>query len=261
MIFAAGLGTRLRPLTNDRPKALVEVGGMPLLEITIRRLKHYGCTEIVINVHHFAEKIIAFLKEKNNFGIIIHISDERDWLLETGGGLKKAISFFTDNEPFLVCNADILTDLDLRKMYDAHCESKAIATVAVRNRETSRYLVFNKKQELVGWRNVKTEEVKWSKKTREDLTKNLAFSGIHVISPAFFDYFPKREKAFSIIPVYLKAAKKERVLAYPHNETIWLDVGKLPALKEAEKIVALVIPTKVEESELTSHQIPPLRSE
>lgn len=237
MIFAAGLGTRLRPLTNDRPKALVEVGGMPLLEIAIRRLKYYGCTEIVINVHHFAEKIITFLKEKKDFGIIIHISDERDLLLETGGGLKKAASFFSDNQPFLVCNADILTDLDLRKMYDAHCESKAIATVAVRNRETSRYLIFNQNQELIGWRNMKMEEVKWSKKTREDLTQNLAFSGIHVISSAFFDYFPKREKVFSIIPIYLKAAKKSRILAYPHDDTIWLDVGKLPALKEAETII------------------------
>lgn len=237
MIFAAGLGTRLRPLTNDRPKALVEVGGMPLLEIAIRRLKFYGCTEMVINIHHFAEKIIAFLKEKNDFGLTIHLSDERDLLLETGGGLKKAAHFFEDNQPFFVCNADILTDLDLRKMYDAHCQSNAIATMAVRNRETSRYLIFNQKEELVGWRNVKTKEVKWSKKTPEDLTRNLAFSGIHIISPAFFDYFPKEENAFSIIPIYLKAAEKEQILAYPHDDTIWLDVGKLPALEKAETIV------------------------
>lgn len=237
MIFAAGLGTRLRPLTNDRPKALVEVGGMSLLEIAIRRLKFYGCTDIIINVHHFAEKIITFLKEKNNFNLNIEISDERDLLLETGGGLKKATSFFSDNQPFLVCNADILTDLDLRKMYEAHCQSNAIATMAVRNRETSRYLIFNQHQELIGWRNVKTEEVKWSKKRKKDSPQNFAFSGIHVISPQFFDYFPKRKKAFSIIPIYLKAAKKDKVMAYPHDETIWLDVGKLPALKEAETIV------------------------
>jgi NDP-sugar pyrophosphorylase family protein len=122
-------------------------------------------------------------------------------------------------------------------MYDAHCQSNAVATMAVRNRETSRYLIFNQKKELVGWRNVKTEEVKWSKKTPVDSNQNLAFSGIHVISPAFFEYFPKEEKAFSIIPVYLKAAKEATILAYPHDETIWLDVGKFPALKAAETIV------------------------
>jgi NDP-sugar pyrophosphorylase family protein len=237
MIFAAGLGTRLRPLTNDRPKALVEVGGMSLLEISIRRLKYYGCTEIIINVHHFAEKIIAFLEKKKYFGIKISISHEKELLLETGGGLKKASYFFDDNQPFLVCNADILTDLDLRKFYDYHCQSNAIATMAVRNRKTSRYLIFNKKNELVGWRNIKTGDVKWTKKPRQRAISNRAFSGLHVISPAFFDYFPKDEEVFSIIPLYLAAAKEERVLAYPHDETIWLDVGKLPALKEAETIV------------------------
>ena len=237
MIFAAGLGTRLLPLTNDRPKALVEVGGMPLLEIAIRRLKYYGFTEIIINVHHFAEKIIAFLKEKNNFDIQITISHEKELLLETGGGLKKAAHFFDDNQPFLICNADILTNLDLRKFYDAHCQSNAIATMAVRNRATSRYLIFDKKNELVGWRNVKTDEVKWTNKPRKRSISNWAFSGLQVISPAFFKYFPNDETAFSTIPMYLAAAKDERVLAYPHDETIWLDVGKLSALEEAETIV------------------------
>ena len=237
MIFAAGLGTRLRPLTNDRPKALVEVAGKPLLEMAIRRLKKFGCTDLIINVHHFADKIIDFLEAHHHFDLNIEISDERNLLLDTGGGLKKAAPFFNDHRPFLVCNADIITDLDLRKLYDTHCQSDAMATLAVRKRTTSRYLIFNEEKELVGWRNVKTKEVKWSRKTPEKEVEDWAFSGIHVIHPDFFKFFPKTAEAFSIIPVYLKAAQKARILAYPHNESIWLDVGKPQALAEAETIM------------------------
>ena len=235
MIFAAGLGTRLRPLTNDKPKALVLVNGMPLLEIVIKRLKYYGFQSIIINVHHFADKVETFLTANANFGCDIHISDERDLLLETGGGLKKAQSFFDDNNPFLVCNTDILSSIDLGKMYEMHLNSNALATVAVRKRITSRYLIFDNNRALVGWTNVKTSEEKWSR-SKTAFTEHWAFSGIHVISPKIFDFMPK-EEAFSIIPVYLEAAKTTLIQAYPHDEDLWLDVGKLDALKKAATIL------------------------
>ncbi len=163
MLFAAGLGTRLRPLTDDRPKALVEVNGTPLLEIAIHRLIVAGCREIIVNVHHFAEQIIGFLKKNDHFGIRIAISDEREALLETGGGLKKAAWFFDDEKPFLVCNTDVLTNLDLQKFYQKHLESGALATLAVRNRPSSRSFLFDETMRLTGWQNTKTGETRWSK--------------------------------------------------------------------------------------------------
>ncbi len=234
MIFAAGLGTRLAPLTNDRPKAMVEVGGMPLLEICIRRLIRYGFTDIVVNVHHFADLIIDFLRDKNNFGINIKISDEREMLLETGGGLKKVAWFFDDNEPFLVCNVDILTNLDLRKLYDTHCASWAIATLATRTRDTSRYLLFDKKNTLQGWKNMKTGEVRLPSNSTAELTP-FAFSGIHVINPAIFDMM-REEGKFSIIETYLNLVPNHTLKAYPHDDDIWLDVGKPESLAKAEEI-------------------------
>ena len=160
MIFAAGLGTRLRPLTNDRPKALVEVKGTPLLEITIKRLIHFGVREIIINVHHFADKIEAFLKKNKNFGIRIVTSHETERPLETGGGLKKAAWFFNDGQPFIVCNADILSDIDLKKMYEMHCKSDAISTFAIQKRDTSRYMLHDTEGVLCGWLNTKTKAVR-----------------------------------------------------------------------------------------------------
>jgi len=238
MIFAAGLGTRLRPLTNDKPKALVKVNGMPLLEIVIRRLKYHGCREIILNIHHFGDKILDFLKRKRNFDIHIEVSDERDRLLNTGGGLKKAAWFFDDCEPFLVCNTDILTDLDFEKFYQFHGQNNAIATVAVRNRSTSRYLLFNESQELIGWKNEKEALYKWAKKPTElSNYQKMAFSGLHVIHPDFFHYFPEKEDVFSIIPIYLKAAAEQKISAYVHDKTKWLDVGKIPELEKAATII------------------------
>ncbi|MCR9285841.1 MAG: nucleotidyltransferase family protein [Bacteroidetes bacterium] len=235
MIFAAGLGTRLRPLTNDRPKALVEINGKPLLEIAIRRLKYFGFQEIIINIHHFGELILDFLKKNNDFGITIEISDERDLLLETGGGLKKATSFFDDGMPFLVCNADILTNLNLKELYDFHLKNNPLATLAVRNRKTSRYLLFNEKnKELVGWENQKTGEVRWSKPSKEIV--HWAFSGIHVIDPKIFELMPN-QTIFSIIEVYLSAAKEHSILGFLHDNNIWLDVGKPESLAKAQHII------------------------
>ncbi len=232
MIFAAGLGTRLRPHTNDRPKALVEVGGKTLLQHVIERLKKAGVTEVIINVHHFADKVENYLKSKDNFGVKIHISDERDLLLETGGGLKKARKYLDGDAPFIVHNTDILTDFDLTKMYAESLNNQAIATLAVRHRETSRYLLFsNRTKKLTGWKNIKTGEVKSARRAKNP--HSLAFSGVSVLHPRIFD-FMLEEDAFSIIPVLLKAAKTENIFSYQHDDSFWLDVGKLPALAEAE---------------------------
>ncbi len=240
MLFAAGLGTRLRPLTNDRPKALVEVNGMSLLEIVIRRLKKAGFKDIIINVHHFADLVIDFLRKNQNFGINIVISDEREDLLETGGGLKKAAWFFEDEKPFLVHNTDILSSIDLNAFYQWHCQTAAIASLATRQRDTSRYLLFKENtNELWGWTNIKTNKYRWSRRASIVFEKR-AFSGIHIINPRLFDYFPE-ENRFSIIDVYLKAAKEEQILAYPHDQDIWLDAGKPEQIVEAEKILPNIL--------------------
>ncbi len=234
MIFAAGLGTRLRPLTDDKPKALVEVSGMPLLEIAVRRLKWFGIRQVIVNVHHFAGLVEEFLAERNNFGIEIAISDERRLLLNTGGGLKQARWFFDDEAPFLVQNVDVLSTLDLRKLHEAHRRSGALATLAVRRRDTSRYLLFDEQRQLVGWQNRKSGATRWSRP--EQAADAYAFSGIQVLSPAIFKFFPE-EAVFSTIDLFLDAAKTETVLGYPHEEDAWLDVGKLPALTEAEALL------------------------
>lgn len=234
MIFAAGLGTRLRPLTDDKPKALVEVGGMALLEIAIRRLKWFGVRRLIVNVHHFAELVERFLAERDNFGMEIAISDERSLLLNTGGGLKQARWFFDDGAPFLVQNVDVLSTLDLRALYEAHRRSAALATLAVRRRDTSRYLLFDEQRQLVGWQNRKSGATRWSRP--EQSAEAYAFSGIQVLSPAIFEYFPE-EAVFSTIDLFLEVAKTETVIGYPHEEDAWLDVGKLPALAEAEALL------------------------
>jgi MurNAc alpha-1-phosphate uridylyltransferase len=235
MIFAAGLGTRLRPLTNDRPKAMVEINGMPLLEIIIRRLRHYGYREIIVNVHHYSEMIIDFLKEKKHFGIDISVSDETGMVLETGGGLQKASWFFEDGAPFLVHNVDILTDLNYHDLMAFHHQNKAIATLATRNRTTSRYLLFNNKNVLSGWKNIKTEEVKMSRGAFEEMNP-FAFSGIHIIDPKLFTHFTRTGK-FSIIDTYLDVAKTEIIAGFDHSDGIWLDVGKPDALAKGRDVL------------------------
>jgi NDP-sugar pyrophosphorylase family protein len=238
MIFAAGLGTRLRPLTNDRPKALVEVGGLPLLEIAIRRMKKYGCTGIIVNIHHFGEQVIDFLAQKENFGLEVAISDERDLLLDTGGGLKKAAWFLKD-APFLVLNADILTNIDLQAFYQQHVKSGALSTLACRQRESSRYFLFDEKGQLSGWRNEKSGETRMARPQAQRL-QAWCFSGMHAMSPAIFEHLQSDQPVFSIIETYLKAAESEKILLYPHNEDIWLDVGKVPAVEQAEEMIGLI---------------------
>lgn len=232
MIFAAGLGTRLQPITNDKPKALVEVNNKTLLEIVIQRLQKFGFTEIIVNVHHFADQIIEYLKANDNFGMQIAISDESDKLLDTGGGLKKAKSFF-DDQPFLVHNVDIISDINLADLYKFHFNSKALSTVAVRNRVSSRYLLFNDNNLLSGWKNVKTGETIITREPEDEL-KPLAFSGIHVIDPEIFVLMPD-EEVFSIIDLYLTISRKEKILAYRDDNSFWQDVGKIEDLNKIGK--------------------------
>lgn len=225
IIFAAGLGTRLRPLTNNLPKALVKIKEKTLLEITINRLIENGFNEIIVNVHHHADQIISFLRE-HRFKAKIEISDERDKLLDTGGGLKKAMWFFDDG-PFLLHNVDIISDLDLSEFYNIHLKNNVIASLAVRNRRSSRYFLFDNEYYLCGWENINTGN-KIVSKPRKVLNK-LAFSGIHVIDPKLFEFFPEEDK-FSIIDIYLKVAKHERIKGFLHNYSFWQDVGRLEDL-------------------------------
>ena len=231
MIFAAGLGTRLRPFTNDRPKAMVEVAGKPLLEHAIRTVAKFGFNEIVVNVHHFAHQIVDFINSKNWEEITIHISDETDLLLDTGGGLKKAGKWL-QKAPFLVYNTDIITNLNLQKLYEYHLLHRPLATLAVRNRISSRYLLFDDQDTLSGWRNTKTEAIRYCRPSAN--YHDFAFSGIHVIDPEIFNYMPE-EAVFSIIDVYLNAGATRVIKAFNHSDSFWMDVGRVKDLERADE--------------------------
>lgn len=234
MVLAAGLGTRLRPLTDKRPKALVEIGGRTLLEITLSRLRDFGIREVIINVHHFAEMVVAYLKAHQNFGMHIEISRE-ELLLDTGGGLKRAAWFFladASQEPFLLHNADIVSMVDFARLVEFHHDRAALATLAVQERETSRYLLFDEFQ-LCGRRagpDGEAELVKPSSGWRA-----LAFTGIHVISPGFLRMM-NEDGAFSIIGTYLRlAGVGENILGFPADDYYWRDLGRPEQVREAEE--------------------------
>lgn len=248
MIFAAGLGTRLKPLTDNCPKALIKVGDKPMLQIVIEHLIKYGFNEIIINTHYLGNQIKDFLHQHNNFNINIEISDESDEILETGGGLWKAKYFFNDNQPFLVCNADILTNINLKNFYDSHIQNKAIVTLAVRERDSSRYLLFDDDNVLFGWENVKTHEVKIPRKIPTDIKEQLAdhetyslhefaFSGYHIISPEIFKH-NNREGKFSMIDWYLDVCKHHIIKAFQHNDDVWIDIGSQEELVKANDAIA-----------------------
>lgn len=229
MLFAAGLGTRLKPFTNNHPKALAVVNGKTLLERNILYLKKNGINDLVINVHHFADQIISFLAEHQNFGIHIQVSNESEEVLETGGGLKKAIPLLNDADVIIVMNADILSNLDVNKLLTFHQNKNSFATLAVTERETSRYLLFEN-EELVGWENIKTGEVKMPKPAEK--TNQLAFSGIQVLSKEFLSKILQEGK-FSIIETYLSLCATEKINAYNHTGDILIDVGKPEAIEKA----------------------------
>jgi len=232
MILAAGLGTRLKPITDDIPKALVEVNGKSLVEIAIRNLIENDFRRIIINVHHFADKVKEFIS-KNTFAADIFISDESDLLLDTGGGIKIAKKFF-DDSPILIHNVDIICDLDLKEFYQYHLSDDSIASLVVSNRKSNRYLLFNNDNILCGWQDVKKDE---KIIVREELKLNqLAFSGIHILNPQLIEEFPK-EKVFSIIKAYLQIAEKEEIHAYVSDDMKWIDVGKIDSLEKAEGLI------------------------
>jgi mannose-1-phosphate guanylyltransferase len=237
MVLAAGLGTRLRPLTNDRPKALVEVGGRTLLEIALARLRECGIHDVIINVHHYADMVIDRLKAAENFGMHIEFSRE-DVLLDTGGGLKKAAWFLGDGsgaqeqDPFILHNVDVISNIDLQRMVEVHKEGNALATLAVQQRKSSRYLLFDEQGQLCGRRFVKEEKTEMVRASQQ--MTELAFSGIHVISPRIFSLLSE-EGVFSIVPAYLRlAAQGERVLAFRADEYYWRDLGTAENIRQAE---------------------------
>lgn len=240
MIFAAGLGTRLRPLTDTRPKALVEVNGKPLLEHVIGKLKNAGFDDITINVHHFADMIVDYVKQQDYFGINIHFSDERTKLLNTGGGIKKAAPLIWqpgDADPVLIHNVDILSNADVKAFYKAH--RKADAALLVSNRQTQRYLLFDDENRLAGWTNIATGEVKSPyPHLNPDRCKKYAFSGIHLFAPTLLKEMSRFGDVFSIIDFYLATCKDYRILGYPQNNLKLLDVGKLNTLEEAGKFLS-----------------------
>jgi NDP-sugar pyrophosphorylase family protein len=250
MVLAAGLGTRLRPLTDNRPKALVEINGRTLLEITLSRLRSFGVREVMINVHHFADMIVEYLKTNGNFGMRIEISREEE-LLDTGGGLKKAAHFFaegsghpdssrhdsTGEEPFIVHNVDVLSTIDLRRMVQFHTEHHALATLAVQDRKTSRYLLFDDRLRLCGRRSGSAAEPELVRHSpvQSQPAQALAFSGIHIISPRFLAMI-MQDGAFSIITTYLRlAAHGEKILAFRADEYYWRDLGRPEDVAQAAK--------------------------
>lgn len=232
LIFAAGKGTRLKPFTDHHPKALAMVNEVPLLERNIRFLQSFGINDFVINIHHFGDQIVNFLKKRDNFGAKVEISDERNELLETGGGLVFARKFLDFQEDFLIMNADILTDMNVAKFVKYHQEKKDFATLAVSDRNSSRKLLFNPEMILRGWLNVQTGEQRLAEFNKG--FKALAFSGIHCINPEIFNKI-KRTGKFSIMEEYLDLMHSEQIHGYEH-QGILIDVGRPESVLEAEKI-------------------------
>lgn len=238
-ILAAGLGTRLKEYTADKPKALVEVGGKTQLEIVIGQLKRAGITEVVINLHHYAQQIIAYVEANKHFGIQIQFSDETDLLLDTGGALKHARKFFDNTNAVLVHNVDILCNVNLQQMYEFHLKNNALATLAVKNRNTSRSLLINQTGQLAAWRNEQTGATKPKGVSDEGLLP-VAFSGIHIYNPKLTDLMTENG-VFSIIDVYLRLCQSEKISTFSHNESYWIDMGNASHFAEAEQIIKTTI--------------------
>ncbi|MHB8218385.1 MAG: nucleotidyltransferase family protein [Candidatus Sulfotelmatobacter sp.] len=239
MILAAGLGTRLRPLTDDRPKALVEVGGRTLLEITLSRLRQFGVRQVIINVHHLADMIVEYVNANHNFGMQIEVSRE-DILLDTGGGLKKAAWFFLEDpsrrgEPFILHNVDVISTIDLERMVQFHNERKAMATLAVQARETSRYLLFDEQLRLGGRLSSPNHQAEFVRASPQLQMQALAFSGIHVISPRLLSMMTE-DGSFSILSSYLRLAEQgKQIIGFRADEYYWRDLGRPESVGLAEK--------------------------
>lgn len=233
MILAAGLGTRLKPFTDNHPKALAMVNGKTLLQRNIEYLASFGITDVIVNVHHFPDQITESINKNNGFGSNVTISDEKDEVLETGGGLMKAQDYFDKDEPFVLLNVDILTNLNLLRMIKQHKSTNALATLAVTKRRTTRYFLFDELENLCGWKNINTREQKISREGGKYFKK--AFSGVHVISPAIFPLVKLKGK-FSMVDVYLKLCKTNCIMGYDHSTSKFIDVGKPESIAIAEEI-------------------------
>jgi len=239
MILAAGLGTRLRPLTDDRPKALVELAGRTLLEITLRRLRQFGVREVIVNVHHFADMVVEYLKKNDNFEMRIEISRE-EVLLDTGGGLKKAAWFFLEDsshaeEPFLLYNVDVLSTIDLHRMVQFHRRNQALATLAVQERDTSRYLLFDERGQLCGRRMGRDQPQEIVRSSRE--AQAMAFCGVHVVSPRLLAMMIEGG-VFSIVTSYLRlAGEGAGIFAFRADQYYWRDLGRPEGLTQAAEDV------------------------
>ncbi|HPR30833.1 MAG TPA: nucleotidyltransferase family protein [Prolixibacteraceae bacterium] len=232
MLFAAGLGTRLWPLTGQTPKALVKLNGIPLLGHALHQLEKWGVVEVMINVHHYPDAIIEWLKNHPS-NLRISFSDERDQLLDTGGGLLKARDFFRGDESFLACNVDVLSTVDMSDVQHIHNSRDALATLVVRDRPTSRYFLFDRQNQLCGWMNRETgEEIR--ARSSDHPVKPLAFSGIQILSPEIFNYITESGK-FPITHLYLRLAKDHRIVGYTDRSDFWIDLGKPGQIAEAEE--------------------------
>jgi MurNAc alpha-1-phosphate uridylyltransferase len=232
MILAAGVGSRLKPLTNETPKALIEVGGYTMLELAISYLKKFGVQEIIINIHHFAGQIIEYVHKNDQFGINILFSDERNKLMDTGGAIVHASAFLDGTEPFLMMGVDVLTDLDLTRMIKFHFERKPLVTLAVKDRNTTRSLLFDENMKLCGWRDNRTGEIvgKWQTEAKYAL----GFSVIQIIQPEIFQLITEKG-AFSIIDLYLRLMETHKILGFRHDENIWLEFGRADRIAQYEK--------------------------
>jgi N-acetyl-alpha-D-muramate 1-phosphate uridylyltransferase len=233
MIFAAGLGTRFKPWTDSHPKALAIVNGKTLLQRNIEYLQQYGITDVVVNVHHFADQIVQAVRENNGWGSHIMISDETDAVLETGGGLVKAGYLLDGDEPFITVNADILTDLDIAALVSFHKQQGALISFAVSARETSRYFLFNRQNRLCGWMNSTTGERKIA--IAGDDLQPLAYSCVVVFEPGVFPLISRQGK-FSLTDMYLDLAPRHKIMGWQHSGDRWIDVGKTESVARAEEI-------------------------
>jgi len=233
MILAAGKGRRLLPLTDSMPKALLKINGVPLLQHSLMYLKYYGISDVVINVHHYADQIIEFLHRNNNFGMNINISDERDLLLDTGGGLYKSRDFFSGGNSFLVSACDIITDIDLNDFIDSHLSNAALASLAVKKRNSSRELIFDNNMQLCGWKSNLTGETRMVR--YGDNLKSHAFSAIQIIDPRIFNFdIPLyKNKVFSLTDLYLTFADYETIKGYEHNHIPWYEFGRIEKFSDS----------------------------
>lgn len=238
LILAAGLGTRLHPITQNTPKALAKINDLTLLEILILKLRKFGFSKVIINVHHFADQIIKFVHNHDQFGIEIRFSDEKDQLLDTGGGIKKAQWYLNDGNAFLVHNVDVISSIDFNDLISNHHKNRAIATLAVRNRSTSRYFLFDEKDVLCGWKNISLDKQIITRQS--PIFNPFAFSGIHMINPEIFKLIDKIGQ-FSIVDEYLRISENHKICAYHHDHTVWMDLGKVESLKQASALFDQII--------------------